>query len=492
MSTSEDTDTSISYESHPTIPKNKQDYHRGFEEFEKRVDEIISQYQSTIEKEMRKLIDSQNMHVNMRDGSRYLGKLVSKKRQGIGQNLFQTGITYRGFFKDDKMEGSGILIKNSRPIFQGNFKENKFEKIGKRIYDNGDVYKGQFKNGTRNGMGIYFFEQGDKYFGHFKNHKKEGTGEALTEGRYLFANGQIYLGNFADDTIEGYGKIFQEGRKVFEGDFRSGKIHGKGKYYFPNGNCFLCHFQENKREGIGRFVIKNPKSGVGQIDSVFKHNELVRVVGVSLVNTDQKNLNLLANQRQVFERSNLMKLSDFEWKSRKALTKKQKSELKGLNEFALRLSRRKKQKRYFELSVTSKETLSNDSEDYKSSDTSKDEDRLEKRKDTSEDSEKTPDLSNSAKDDLSDEENCDNFECPQSNWGNPPSPNCVLCEKCLSKRRVVDQITNEKVIFDNLINRVDIKDLANLPDEFNSEGIIKTLKLDPLNQKAKIGLSQVH
>jgi hypothetical protein len=176
MDISDETDTSVSFESDPCIPKNKKDYHKGFDEFERRVDQIVHEYKSIIEREMRKLTDNFNLHVNMGDGSRYLGRLVHKKRQGVGQNLFQNGITYRGRFKDDKMEGSGILIKNSRDIFLGNFKENKFEKIGKRVYDNGDVYKGQFKNGARHGMGIYFFENGEKYFGMFENHKKHGSG----------------------------------------------------------------------------------------------------------------------------------------------------------------------------------------------------------------------------------------------------------------------------------------------------------------------------
>lgn len=182
MNFSEDSESSISFESDPSMPKNREDYLRGFEEFERRVDEILEHYQGIIEKEMRKLTDHFHLHVNMGDGSRYLGKLVHKKRQGIGKNLFQNGITYKGFFEDDKMQGSGILIKNSRAIFQGNFRENKFEKFGKRVYDNGDVYKGQFKEGARHGTGIYFFENGDKYFGNFHNHLKHGRGRLNQAG----------------------------------------------------------------------------------------------------------------------------------------------------------------------------------------------------------------------------------------------------------------------------------------------------------------------
>lgn len=150
-------------------------FFKGFDKFENNVDEIIKTNEIDVEKEMSKLTD--NLHVNMEDGSRFLGKLINEKRQGIGQNLFQNGITYRGFFKDDMMEGQGILIKNSRAIFQGNFIENKFDGFGKRVYDNGDIYKGQFKNGARHGTGIYHFVNGDKYCGNFDKHKKSGKGK---------------------------------------------------------------------------------------------------------------------------------------------------------------------------------------------------------------------------------------------------------------------------------------------------------------------------
>ena len=165
--------TSSSDSDYVPTPKKREKI-ESFDKFENNVNEVIKAYEKEVEEEMRKLTD--NLHVNMKDGSRYLGKLENDKRQGIGQNLFQNGITYRGFFKNDKMEGSGIFIKNSRAIFQGKFCESKFEGFGKRIYDNGDVYVGQFKAGARHGTGIYNYGNGDRYFGNFDRHKRTGKG----------------------------------------------------------------------------------------------------------------------------------------------------------------------------------------------------------------------------------------------------------------------------------------------------------------------------
>lgn len=189
--------TSSSDSDYNPIPKKKY-FLKRLEKFENEIDEIVQVYEKKVEEEMRKLTD--NLHVNMKDGSRYLGKLENNQRQGIGQNLFQNGITYRGFFKDDKMEGRGIFIKNSRAIFKGEFYQNKFKGFGKRVYENGDVYKGQFEGGVRHGTGVYKYENGDKYYGNFDNHKRIGTGrnnEGLTPRKVLFLErrnlfGRIY------------------------------------------------------------------------------------------------------------------------------------------------------------------------------------------------------------------------------------------------------------------------------------------------------------
>ena len=68
---------------------------------ETRILKMTEKINQQIENKIRKLPFT--IHRNMPDGSRFRGQISNKMREGIGQNLFPDGLTYKGEFKRDKV-----------------------------------------------------------------------------------------------------------------------------------------------------------------------------------------------------------------------------------------------------------------------------------------------------------------------------------------------------------------------------------------------------
>jgi hypothetical protein len=92
---------------------------------------------------------------------------------------------------------------------------------------------------------------------------------------------------------------------------------------------------------------------ITKIESEFKDNDLQRIIGITLKDVSQKNLNFFAVQKEIFERNNLEKINDFEWRSKQKLTKKLKQDLQNLTSFEKRLEIRKKQRSKYHITQIS-------------------------------------------------------------------------------------------------------------------------------------------
>lgn len=208
--------------------------------------------------------------------------------------------------------------------------------------------------------------------------------------------------------IHGSGKIFQGGRKIFDGNFKNGLMHGPGKYYFSNRNMFIAFFVDGQKHGPAKFIIKNPKSPVIQVDSLFKKNELERITGIILKKKKHQNLNEIAQQKKMFEENQLKHISNLTWESIKALSKKQSINLGILEQFE-------------------KEIIDTPSEVANSENS---EPSIISKNSENSYSEYSSDKSDSM---VEDEAYCDDFECSRSNWEQNQELKKEFCEHCRKK-----------------------------------------------------------
>ena len=112
------------------------------------VDWDMSEYKGKLE--LRKPIKDEK-------GAIHMGywNIMTNKKEGYGQEIYQKSGKYEGFFKDGQYEGKGRLIN-----------------------ENGDKYAGMWKQGKANGFGTFAGVDGMKYTGEWKNGEHHGKGES--------------------------------------------------------------------------------------------------------------------------------------------------------------------------------------------------------------------------------------------------------------------------------------------------------------------------
>ena len=285
--------------------------------------------------------------------------------------------------------------------------------------------------------------------------------------------------------INGYGKIFRGGKKVFEGFFKNGLMHGPGKYYFFNKNLFLGNFFKGMRDGPAKFIIKEENSGVAQIESIFKKNKLEIVTSITLKDNGNTNLNEIAEQKKIFEENNLIKIDEYNWKLKKHLTKKQKQNLNKLKDF--------------ENNIIESRSEPISTEDSDDSEVSKFSENLEQShnsfsEDISDKYDSLEEIINS-----NNKNQCDTFDCSNSNWSPENVKNKDLCEHC--KKNIEDfasdyQLKNEKKIIAKLLETVgNSNGKNNISEHFNNnsnlEKLIRQIRVETLNKTSNEELNKV-
>jgi hypothetical protein len=99
--------------------------------------------------------------------------IVTKKKDGLGVQVYPDGARYEGMFQDGLFHGRGKMTQA-----------------------NGDVYMGQWQHDKATGWGAFFdAAQGVKYTGEWVNDAQHGQGEEIWDdgGRTRYT-GQFYKG----------------------------------------------------------------------------------------------------------------------------------------------------------------------------------------------------------------------------------------------------------------------------------------------------------
>jgi hypothetical protein len=117
-------------------------------------------------------------------------------------------------------------------------------------YIGGSQYIGQKRRDLKHGRGKYIFKDRSYYEGGWREDMMHG------EGQLFFPNGKLeYQGEWANDEPNGWGLLYPSDPHslwtAYEGQMRSGAMHGRGKLYFSDGTVFEGEFQNGKVFGRG-------------------------------------------------------------------------------------------------------------------------------------------------------------------------------------------------------------------------------------------------
>lgn len=117
---------------------------------------ILSDQGKTLNNKEQILNDLEKRYVeNYRIGQVvYTGEMIRDTRHGKGNQIWDDGAKYEGFWKNHKAYGYGTFY-----------------------HIDGDIYQGQWVNDQANGYGVYIHADGAQYQGNWFNDMQDGYGK---------------------------------------------------------------------------------------------------------------------------------------------------------------------------------------------------------------------------------------------------------------------------------------------------------------------------
>ena len=209
------------------------------------------------------------------DGGTYIGTVEGEHPHGKGKWIGKEGQMYEGGWKDGLWNGEGRFISSTGDIYQGSWESGK--KSGKGLMQLlcGYLYRGQWQDDLPHGLGHQREPNGDVYDGPFVLGIKEGEGGEFK----CAATGEIHTGKFEQGCLM-FGKVIRpkemeeyEGwlklglydgvgelrcsEGVYNGEFVSGRRHGKGSMVYDGGMTeYQGGWKWGRQDGQGKIIHK--------------------------------------------------------------------------------------------------------------------------------------------------------------------------------------------------------------------------------------------
>lgn len=209
------------------------------------------------------------------DGGTYLGSVEREHPHGKGKWIGKDGQVYEGSWKNGLWHGEGRFVSVTGDIYQGSWEDGKRSGKGLMQLLSGYLYRGQWQDDLPHGIGHQRDTNGDEYDGLFVMGIKHGPDGVLR----IAATGDVYAGKFEQGVME-YGKVskavemeeydgwlkyglyegvgeLRNSEGVYNGEFLSGRRHGKGCLIYDAGNMeYQGSWKWGKQDGQGKLVNK--------------------------------------------------------------------------------------------------------------------------------------------------------------------------------------------------------------------------------------------
>lgn len=177
------------------------------------------------------------------DRSKFTGSFLRNEPNGIGRIIYPDGAFYEGTFKEGIIHGYGKYSYQNY-MYIGNWKNELKEGYGEEFYENGLNFKGYYSNDKKNGKGKLMWPNGRAYEGNFIDSVIHGIGKMIwPENKISIANwnkgvidgitvfywvdDQRYIGDYSSFQKNGFG-IFYGNKEKYQGTWINGKQHGYG------------------------------------------------------------------------------------------------------------------------------------------------------------------------------------------------------------------------------------------------------------------------
>lgn len=202
--------------------------------------------------ELEDLITNAQSFRELREAkSKYTGEVNDTQREGIGKEVYNSGMIYYGQYSNNSQNGEGFLLikitKDWKEYYKGSFKDGFFSGYGE-YRCNKNYYKGEWMDNLKHGYGKE--RVGEIYYrGYFSFGAKMGQGKLKGKsGEFegIFKDDEFNKGTYKDSNNE----------FVYEGRWKNGKFHGKGNLVYTNGPSAKIMTGKFQRGILNKGIIK--------------------------------------------------------------------------------------------------------------------------------------------------------------------------------------------------------------------------------------------
>ena len=278
----------------------------------------------------------------------YYGEMLDGEYHGIGEQIFEDGEKYVGYWSDGLSVDSTFTVdKYDYPyefftmqddgtqngpaetyydnfIYIGNMIDYKADGYGESFNpENKSYYKGFWSENFWNGEGAEFNKyRSDNIFlvrGDFKDNQAHGKAIMITkdtigysvykgrmefgtphgEGTYKYSNGDNHSGSFYRGLLHGHGIYTYAYGDSYEGNYEYGKLDDKRAIVkYQNGSKYVGGFTRDQKHGEGYFTdinqsqreLRNHKNGLKHGKNIFIYESETQTLNYKedLLHGDQK------------------------------------------------------------------------------------------------------------------------------------------------------------------------------------------------------------
>ncbi|GKY97678.1 hypothetical protein MPSEU_000726000 [Mayamaea pseudoterrestris] len=175
--------------------------------------------------------------------------------------------------------GRMVYVGDKR-IYEGFWANGDKEGHGRCLFTpQGDFHEGEYHKNLRHGPGRYVWNDGRTFVGNYLNDLRHG------HGVFVYPSGDRYEGSFAEGARSGHGKfVFEHGSGLYEGEWDSGKYHGKGilswREHTGEQLSYEGEFEKGLFHGVG---VKRDAAGVVIEEGLWSNGRCQSVLNESVV-----------------------------------------------------------------------------------------------------------------------------------------------------------------------------------------------------------------
>jgi hypothetical protein len=181
------------------------------------------------------------------DRYKYIGEVMTGKREGFGICYYLNGDKYVGYWENDRMHGLGRLTRKNGKQFSGEYIDNSIYGFVEYVNRQGVIHHGLMQGCKFIPSEPIEIHNSDKVFQGLLKYKE---GKLSGVGTFTYSNNELYEGEVLDYVECGLGIYYLNDGSVYKGNNKDRLFNGMCEIQYPDGTINYGDYKDNSRNGL--------------------------------------------------------------------------------------------------------------------------------------------------------------------------------------------------------------------------------------------------